>query len=243
MSIPQTQPDRIPDDVLVRSWNGPAHAVWVNGIGGITWEIGEGADREFVKHGPTHPDFDVVAEAARLEWAKRWLPVPTVLAYTSTDEESLLATAALPGETAVSPRNVARPEVVVPALGRALRRFHDALPVTECPFNWSVAQRLAALGDRRLVQIPAADRVVCHGDACNPNFLLDEAGECCGYVDLGQLGVADRHADLAPAILSLGWNFGEGWAEAFLSGYGLPVDEERLAFYTWLWEAEPLSDS
>lgn len=68
------------------------------------------------------------------------------------------------------------------------------------------------------------DPVVCHGDACNPNFLLDEAGHCVGYVDLGRLGVGDRWADLAPALLSLGWDFGEGWEPAFLDAYGVERD-------------------
>ena len=80
--------------------------------------------------------------------------------------------------------------------------------------------------------------MVCHGDACNPNFLLDEAGRCVGYVDLGRLGVGDRWADLAPALLSLGWNFGEGWESAFLDGYGIAIDRTKQDFYTRLWEAE-----
>ena len=86
-------------------------------------------------------------------------------------------------------------------------------------------------------QRPELDAVVCHGDACNPNFLLDEAGRCVGYVDLGMLGVGDRWADLAPALLSLGWNYGEGWEPAFLEGYGIEQDAEKQAFYTWVWNA------
>jgi kanamycin kinase len=81
------------------------------------------------------------------------------------------------------------------------------------------------------------DAVVCHGDACNPNFLLDQTGHCVGYVDLGRLGVGDRWADLAPALLSLGWNFGEGWEPAFLDGYGIERDAAKQEFYTWVWNA------
>ena len=53
-------------------------------------------------------------------------------------------------------------------------------------------------------QAPALDLVVCHGDACNPNFLLADDGNFTGYVDLGGLGVADRWADLAVASRYLG---------------------------------------
>ncbi len=37
----------------------------------------------------------------------------------------------------------------------------------------------------------AGDRVVCHGDACMPNFLVDPSTlQCTGVVDLGRLGVS-----------------------------------------------------
>ena len=55
---------------------------------------------------------------------------------------------------------------------------------------------------------PPIDRlVVCHGDACAPNTLIDDDGRCCGHVDLDALGVADRWADLAVATMSLEWNY------------------------------------
>ncbi|SJN24748.1 phosphotransferase [Luteococcus japonicus] len=83
--------------------------------------------------------------------------------------------------------------------------------------------------------------MVCHGDACNPNFLIGDDGEVSGFVDLGRTGVADRHADLAPAVLSLGWNFGDGWTDTFLTAYcadGLTVDRDLLELYIRLWNAE-----
>ena len=55
------------------------------------------------------------------------------------------------------------------------------------------AERLAeVMADQalRLAQ-EAADLVVCHGDACLPNLLVDpETLECTGILDLGRLGLA-----------------------------------------------------
>ncbi len=43
-----------------------------------------------------------------------------------------------------------------------------------------------------------SDRVVCHGDPCMPNFMIDpRTFRCTGMIDLGRLGTADRYADLA----------------------------------------------
>ena len=49
-----------------------------------------------------------------------------------------------------------------------------------------------------MVAAEADDLVVCHGDLCLPNVLLDpDTLEVTGFVDLGLLGVSDRHRDLA----------------------------------------------
>jgi kanamycin kinase len=84
--------------------------------------------------------------------------------------------------------------------------------------------------------------VVCHGDACAPNTLVDDYGACSGHVDLGDLGVADRWADLAVATLSLGWNYGFGpWQQELLDAYGVAEDPGRIAYYRALWEAGDIS--
>ena len=212
--------------------------VWRNELGGITYRLGDGA--RYLKAQPDDTGWDVAAEVARLAWVGRFVPAPRTLAHGERDGLRWLLTAGLPGRSAVDPLWQARPAVAVPALGRALREFHDRVPAASCPFSWSVAERVARHGlDPALVDdTPEPDAVVCHGDACNPNFLLGDDAALTGYVDLGGLGVADRWADLAPALLSLGWNYGPGWEECFLSGYRIEPDEAKRAFYTALWNAE-----
>jgi kanamycin kinase len=93
-----------------------------------------------------------------------------------------------------------------------------------------------ALRDR-----PASeDLAVCHGDACLPNVLIDpQSGHVTGVVDVGRLGVADRHSDLALAVRSLGdahLNPGYGPAAAadFLGRYPVRADRRRLDYYQLL---------
>ncbi len=53
--------------------------------------------------------------------------------------------------------------------------------------------------------------MITHGDYCVPNIVFDR-GRLSGFVDLGDLGVADRWHDLAVAT----WNLGPGWQNLFL---------------------------
>jgi aminoglycoside phosphotransferase len=77
------------------------------------------------------------------------------------------------------------------------------------------------------------DLVVCHGDYCPPNILITE-WEATGFVDLGELGVADRWCDLAVATRSMTNNLGPGYEELFLSEYGAAQDAERMIYYRLL---------
>ena len=84
----------------------------------------------------------------------------------------------------------------------------------------------------------AADQVVCHGDLCLPNILLDpETLEVSGFVDLGRLGVADRHADLSLLLASAQdtWpDEAQHLQDQLQPLYGSPVDADRLRFHLFL---------
>lgn len=215
----------------------PIRPVWANEIGGLTFALA--ADR-YVKWTPSG-SADLAAERDRLRWAGRFTPVPRVLDFGRDPNGEWLVTAALPGCSAVDDRWQADPRPVVTAIGAGLRALHDALPVTGCPFDWSVpARRATARPDPRLEKPPPVDRlVVCHGDACAPNTIVDTAGQWVGHVDLGCLGVADRWADLAIATWSTQWNYGPGWEDALLAAYGVAPDEARTRYYRLLWDLGP----
>ena len=79
---------------------------------------------------------------------------------------------------------------------------------------------------------PPIDRlVVCHGDSCAPNTLLTEDGCWSGHVDLGDLGLADRWADLAIATWNVTLNYGPGWEGLLLGAYGVAPDATRTGYY------------
>jgi kanamycin kinase len=92
----------------------------------------------------------------------------------------------------------------------------------------------AALAEVRATVPASEDLVVCHGDYCPPNTLLSR-GRVTGYVDLGELGVADRWRDIAIGGWSTGWNFGVEFEPLFYESYGVEPDPARIRFYRLLW--------
>ena len=252
----------VPAPVIAAAGGRDVSPVWVNEAGGLTFAVGEGTGRCFIKWAPAGSGLDLSGEAARLSWAGQYHPVPQPLDYGHDGTGSWLVTAALPGDNAVSARWKADPATAVTAIGKGLRALHEDLPTASCPFSWSAGQRLddarrqAASGRldpagwhpchqeltvaaalRHAAAVPPPDKlVVCHGDACAPNTLLDEDGRWAGHVDLGLLGVADRWADLAVAIWSAEWNYGPGWDGLLLDAYGVCPDAERTRYYRLLWD-------
>lgn len=239
-----------------------ARAVWCNEIGGVTFQLGEGETREFLKWVPHGNGVDLNREIERLRWAVKYIVVPRVTSQGADDEGSWFVTAGLPGTTAVDERWRRQPAVAVRAIGAGLRAMHDALPVADCPFEWSAEDRVARAkqyaaagtldpanwhethqqlsverGLELLADIPPVDKlVVCHGDACSPNTLIDDDGNWCAHVDLETLGVADRWADLAVATFATEWNYGPGWTEPLLDAYGIDPDWDRIKYYRLLWD-------
>ena len=60
-------------------------------------------------------------------------------------------------------------------------------------------------------------------------------------MDLGDLGVAVRWADLAVASLSLSWNHAGEWEDDLFDAYGVDPDPDRIEHYRRLWNAVDVS--
>lgn len=231
----------IPQDFPVPAWvrerDGTAEAVWVNTAGGATFRLADG----YLKWLPAGTDAD--AEIARLTWAGRYVRVPAVVGRGVVEGRDWILTSTVPGTSAVSHEWLKQPQTAAAAIGAGLRHLHDSLPVQECPFDWSVESRLQQAGiddaeaTRHLGPTPAIDQlVVCHGDPCAPNTMIDDQGHWSAHVDMDALGTADRWADLAVATYSLEWNYGPGLDSVLLDAYGIAPDPARTAYYRGLWD-------
>jgi kanamycin kinase len=234
----------VPDAVRALARACAVTPVWRNAAGGLTFRLDDASGARYVKWAATGtPEIDFVAEADRLAWARQWAPVPEVIAVGADRDGAWLLTAAVPGRSAVDPRWLGEPATAAAAIGYGLRALHEALPVAACPFDWSVASRLAAARRRattrpELGPSPAVDRpAICPGAAFAPNTLLHDDGSFAAHVDLDSLGVADRWADLAVAAWSTEWNYGPGYDGAVYAAYGVRPDAERISFYRALWAA------
>ncbi|MEV4020413.1 APH(3'') family aminoglycoside O-phosphotransferase [Nonomuraea angiospora] len=99
--------------------------------------------------------------------------------------------------------------------------------------------RLEPQLERRLAQ-EAAETVVCHGDLCLPNIILDpETLDVAGFIDLGRLGRADPYADIALLLANSRETWPDerqaNWAdERFAERYGIVLDRDRERFYLHL---------
>jgi kanamycin kinase len=258
-----TEPVDVPPEVAALAGSRPLTAVWKNELGGVTWS----ADDIHIKWSPRTADIDLTIEAARLAWFRLHvpdIPCPIIVEQGSNERAQWLVTETIPARTAVATTGDQIP-TAVDAIATGLRRLHDSIPASECPFSWSTDDRrqraLARLdrGDVDPLRLhpqhqhlsptdmaatlgelpdshPLGDPVLCHGDACAPNTLIDTSGHFAGLVDLGALGVGQRWADIAVAAWSLEWNFGEGWTDRFLDRYAIERDDDLLAWHQLLWD-------
>jgi kanamycin kinase len=227
-----------------------------------TWRLRgpDGAVR-FAKVDTTGAYPSLRAESERMVWAVAYLPVPVVVALEEFGGTTVLLTEALPGPDATD--SVWHDDLpgLVHAMGQGLRRFHEAVGEEWCPFRFDLDRALdhverrveagAIAGDFHDIHAHLSaetglallhetrpddeDLVVCHGDYCAPNVLLED-GRVTGYVDLGELGVADRWWDVAVGAWSAGWNFGVEHEARFYEGYGIEPDPGRIRFYRLLYD-------
>ena len=242
-----------------------ATVVWMLVPERVTWRLtSPGGEVRYLKVSPAGDEHTLAAERDRMTWAGPRLPVPRVLDHGTDGTHQWLLTDGMDGRSAVEDDLCADPRRLVPLLGQGLRRFHS-IAWKDCPFNGRLDSVLPVIRQRlsdgtsdpdwvfkrhgnitahaaldQLEQHPPSheDLVVCHGDYCVPNVLIQD-WRLAGFVDLGAVAVADRWRDIAVALWSVTRNMGPGWEEQFLDAYGIKPNPEKAAYYLLLYDMLP----
>ena len=122
--------------------------------------------------------------------------------------------------------SVAEDRVVVDFLPKALQRT----PPTQ------ILEQIEAELPVRLAQ-ERTELVVCHGDLCLPNVLVDPTtGQVTAFLDLGRLGTADPYGDIALLLATARQTWSDKAMarradQEFAEIYGTELDAERQDFY------------
>lgn len=180
---------------------------------------------------------DLIREADRLAWLADKFPVAELIQLTHFAEETALVTSALVGDplTAVNDAPADVRNRYAQLLGAVLQRFH-ATDIVDCPFvhaseggsdhpdgltDPAKMRIYETLQERYSAHFPSVERrVLLHGDPSLPNVIVSDA-KLTGFIDLGTVGMGDALRDIALALWSLQYNYGPGFSEHLLMGYGL----------------------
>ena len=222
---------------------------------------GPSPDQLFLKIAPFEGLPELRDEIERTRWLSgKGVRVPHILEALDDGRRGAALMTALPGS---HPHEVKRPIAdVIAQLARGLRSLHG-LAVADCPFDETVAVRLArartmiaqgrvepddfadrnrgrspqAIYEQLAATIPPAeDIVVVHGDAKFDNLLIDDDGTV-GFIDCGRSGRGDRYLDLEAIIGDIDEYFGASWIEPFARDYGaVELDAAKLSFFSDLYE-------
>jgi aminoglycoside phosphotransferase len=199
-------------------------------------------------------------EKERLEWLQGKLPVPEVVYYGQDDSNEYLLITEIEGINASDKSFEMMLPQLLQQLAYGLRAVHE-IQVANCPFNQRLDSKIEEAKmrvenklvdeenfDQRRQGLKSKDlfnEVLCkkpitedlvftHGDYCLPNIIIYK-GKVRGFIDLGRAGVADRYQDLALAIRSITYNFGNEHIHAFLNEYSLTeLDESKVHYYQLL---------
>lgn len=246
---------------LIADWAVLPVSIGESGCRVLRLECDAGHAVGYLKHGSGLLSDQVMDEMARLRWLHGLIPVPEVIRYVATPQDSWLLTKPLEGQSARSllNSNPALNDAIIDSLADFLTAIH-ALPVDDCPFHTALPRKLREARmrmERGQVNINDfdddylgwsaeqawraletylpldSDPVVTHGDYALDNVIM-ASPTIVGCLDVGAAGVADRYQDLAICWADLA-SYGAEAQERFLARYGVGRgDQRKLAAYRLL---------
>jgi kanamycin kinase len=159
---------------------------------------------------------------------KKGLSAP-LIKYLQTEEQDYLLMGRVRGTHACDRQLMSEPKKLARRIGEVIRMLHET-DASDCPLADVNRRNYDALNDPVLDSRCSILRndVLVHGDCCLPNLFFD-GDAFCGFVDLGEAGLGDRHFDLYWAEWSLEYNLGTNeYRDDLLNAYGRDaIDKNR----------------
>lgn len=210
---------------------------------------------------------EVLEEGKNLIWLKRYTKVPKVYQMGYLEGQYYTIMEKLPGVMFQELFKTCTPRNIVIMYAKLIKEFHT-IDYTGLPYNHDLSQKLEAAKDnvlnhkvkeqyfeRELTHLNASqlydlllqyqddkeDKVLCHGDVCMPNIIMEQ-NELSGFIDIIGIGVCNRYLDIAIALRTLRYNFElyglsftSEYQDLFCQEYGLlTLDKHKVIFYILL---------
>lgn len=185
-------------------------------------------------------------ERMLLQWLNVRIPAPEIIASVQENGMDYLLMTRLSGRMLCDEIYLDDPHQLCALLAEGMQILHTA-DAADCPVNRSLSVILNECENRLLrgacpphcwkgfasaesmlhylqTQKPDETLVLTHGDYCLPNIFANDRG-ICGFIDLGDGGLADVYIDIALAWQSMMRNI-----TGFFGGKVRPAPDKRLLF-------------
>lgn len=207
---------------------------------------------------------EVYYEGENLSWLESKIRVPKVYKTGRIEDCYYVVMEKLPGRMFQETFTYLSVEDVIKLYARAIRQFHE-IDSTGIPFNHSLKMKLEDVKrtvdegkitnqyfEREFQEMTVSEvyelmlsyqqeednLVLCHGDVCMPNMMIDESNTI-GYIDIVQIGTCDRYLDIAIGLRSLRYNlevynhtFKKEYIDIFKQAYGIDsLNTDKIMFY------------
>lgn len=206
-----------------------------------------------------------------MRWLDGKVPVPKVICYEEDSEFQYLLMSRITGKMSCDEEFLSQPQILTKKLAEALNMLWS-VDISDCPRIISLDSELKEARYRvenNLVDIknaepntfgeggfkdpadlldwlyenkPDYEPVLSHGDLCLPNIFID-GDRISGFIDLNDIGIADKWKDIALCYRSLRWNaegayggkvYPDVRSSMLFEALGIKPDMDKIRYYILL---------